>query len=103
VSKSSKSNLKDPQTIIAIGVTVISLCALFLSLMQTRIMQQEQKLQQEYYRTSVWPRLQLAMTKGHNPKDGSIARLSLNLSNNGVGPAIITDVKVTYKNKIAKD
>ncbi len=103
MNNSFKSNFKDPQTIIAIGVTIISLCALIVSVMQTRIMQEERKLLREYSRASVWPRLELGMSKGHNPSDGSISQLMFNLSNSGVGPAIITDVKVTYNDKIVKD
>jgi len=102
VNKSAKSSFKDPQTIIAIGVTVISLCALVVSLMQTRIMMEERALQHEYSRAAVWPRLGFGLAKGHN-NDGSIAMLSLMLVNSGVGPAIITDVKVTYKGEIVKD
>lgn len=39
----SKSIFKDPQTFIAIGVTIISLCALIVSLMQTSIIRHIQK------------------------------------------------------------
>lgn len=97
-----KALFKDPQTFIAIGVTIISLCALIVSLMQTTIMREERELMREHSRASVWPSLSLTRSKSHNP-DNSLAAFSLILSNDGVGPAIITDVKVTYKGKEAED
>jgi hypothetical protein len=103
VSESSKPILKDPQYIIAIGVTVISLCALIVSAMQTQIMQEERELMREYSRASVWPRLELGISKGHNPDDGSIRHFVISLTNSGVGPAIITDAKVSYNGKAASD
>lgn len=94
---------KDPQYIIAIGVTIISLCALMVSLMQTRIMKEERELLREYSRASVWPRLEFGLSKGHNQEDGSISHLVLSISNGGVGPAIVTDVRVRYKGQIVTD
>lgn len=103
MSQTSKSKLRDPQNIIAVGVTIISLCALIVSVVQTQIMREEGELMREYSRKSVWPRLELTFVKGHNSDDGSINKFSLFLENNGIGPAIITDVKVSYKNRIAND
>ena len=96
-SNSSKPTFKDPQYIIAIGVTIISLCALIVSVKQTQIMREEGELMREYSRASVWPRLELSLAKGHNLSDGKINQFSLFLNNSGVGPAIVTDVKITYK------
>lgn len=99
MSQSSKYSFKDPQNVIAIGVTIISLCALVVSLMQTRIMQEERELMREYSRASVWPSLELRSFKSHNTTDHSINELVFTLTNSGVGPAIITDVKVSYNDK----
>jgi len=98
-----KSIFRDPQNIIAMGVTVISLCALLVSLMQTSIMREERELLREHSRASVWPRIELGMSKAHHPDNGSITHFSFRLTNSGIGPAIITDVKMTYKDKIATD
>ena len=103
MSQPPKFSFKDPQNIIAIGVTLISVCALVVSLMQTRIMKEERELLREYSRASVWPRLELGSAKGHDEDDGSINQFHLELTNSGVGPAIITDVKVTYKDKVVND
>ena len=97
-----KSFFKDPQNIIAIGVTLISACALFVSIMQTRIMQEERELMREFSQASVWPRLDFGISKGHK-EDGSLNGFRFVLSNRGVGPAIITDVRVTYDGQAASD
>jgi len=55
----------------------------------------------EYSRASVWPHLEVHQSKSHNKEDGSITQLSLSLTNSGVGPAIITDAKVSYNDSIA--
>lgn len=103
MNEPSKSNYRDPQYVIAIGVTIISLCALIVSVMQTQLMRQESELLREYSRASVWPRLEFGLSKSHNPTDGSLTQFTLSLSNSGVGPAIITDVKVSYNDKTATD
>ncbi len=102
MNEKPKINLKDPEYIIAIGVTIISLCALVVSVMQTQIMKEERELMREYSRASVWPRLEFGVSKGHQ-EDGSINQFSLNIANSGVGPAIITDVKLMYDGKPASD
>ena len=93
-------NFRNPESIIAIGVTIISLCALVVSVKQTQIMQEERELMREYSRASVWPRLEFGISKGRND-DGSIKKFSIMISNSGVGPAIITDVQVKYDGKTA--
>jgi len=74
MDNSKKSILKNPQKIIAIGVTIISLCALIVSVQQTRIMREEGELMREYSRTSVWPRIEMGTYKTHNPQDKSIEK-----------------------------
>ena len=103
MDESKKSILKNPQNVIAIGVTIISLCALIVSVQQTRIMREEGELMREYSRTSVWPRIEMRTHKAHNPQDKSIEKLTMSLTNSGIGPAIITDVKISYKGKIVND
>ena len=102
MANSDKKSKRDPQIFIAIGVTIISLCALVVSLKQTQLMTEEGELIREYSRASVWPRLELGVSKGHDA-DGRLNMFRLNITNNGVGPAIITDVRVAYKDSIATD
>ncbi len=98
---SKKSFLSDPQNIIAIGVTFISLCALIVSAIQTKVLIEERELMREYSRASVWPHIEIGQDKSQNKNDGSINLLHFTLRNSGVGPAIITDVKVSYRDSIA--
>lgn len=103
MSKLLKSKFfRDPQNIIAVGITIISLCALIVSVYQTHILQEERELMREYSRASVWPHLDYRIEKAHN-KDGSINQFVISLTNSGVGPAIITDVRVKYNDTIAKN
>jgi hypothetical protein len=104
MSKLSKSNFfSDPQNIIAVGVTVISLCALIVSIHQTMVLKEEKELMREHSRASVWPYLEFGSEKGHDLNDNSINHFTLSISNNGVGPAIITDVRVSYNDTIAQN
>lgn len=94
---------RDPQNIIAVGITIISLCALIVSVFQTLILQEERELAREYSRASVWPHLDFGVEKSQNPKDGSIKSFAFSLTNSGVGPAIITDVRIRYNDTNAKN
>ena len=94
---------QDPQNIIALGVTFVSICALVVSIMQTSIMQEERLLMREYARASVWPRLEMGHVKSHSRKDGSVTQFELYLTNSGIGPAIVTDVRVHYKEQPVKN
>ncbi len=98
-----KFDLRNPEYIIAIGVTIISLSALVVSVKQTQIMSEERELMREYSRASVWPRLEFGLSKSHGHDDGRITKFAFSISNNGVGPAIITDVCVKYKDSIANN
>ena len=100
--KSLKEVLIEPQNIIAIGVTIISICALIVSIMQTRIMAEQRILMHEQAKVSVWPRLEISRGKGHSPTDYKVTSYVLNITNAGVGPAIVTDMRVSYDDKVAK-
>ena len=104
MSKSSKPKFfRDPQNIIAVGVTVISLCALIVSMFQTKVLKEEQELMREHSRATVWPYLEFGSEIGHDLKDKSINHFTFTITNNGVGPAIITDVRVSYNDTIAQN
>ncbi|MEL6140668.1 MAG: hypothetical protein AAFU67_03525, partial [Bacteroidota bacterium] len=59
-----QSFFTDPQNIIAAGVTLISACALIVSLHQTRIMTQQQELMFEKAKAEVWPHISLGVSNG---------------------------------------
>lgn len=88
--------LKDPQYIVAFSVALISICALVVSIMQTRIMSEQRSLMHEQAKAAVWPRVELGVSKSHSLEDKSVTDYTLNVSNSGVGPAIIHYVKVSF-------
>lgn len=101
MNKLSQSRFfRDPQNIIAVGVTVISLCALIVSLIQTSLLHEERELIREQARASVWPYLEFSLEQGQDLNDKNINHFVFTLTNNGVGPAIITDVKMSYNDVI---
>lgn len=101
--ESSGSIFRDPQNIITLGVVVISTCALAVSIMQTRIMSEQRELMHEQTKAAVWPRLQIDRGKSHRREDYKVVDYKLFISNAGVGPAIVTDVRVTFKGKPVED
>ena len=98
-----KSFLQDPQNIIALGVTLISVCALIVSIKQTQIMSEERNMSFEQAKASVWPRLDIGPNYSMSDEDDSIEKFSLILNNGGIGPAIITQVRVYYEDEIVND
>ncbi len=97
-----KHPLKNPEYIIAFGVVLISVCALVVSIRQTNIMSEQRALMHEQAKAAVWPRLSMGVSKSHSLEDRSVTDYNINLSNAGVGPAIIKHVQVTYKGASVK-
>lgn len=93
----SRNPLRNPEYIMAFGVVMISVCALVVSIRQTTIMSEQRALMHEQAKASVWPRLSLGVSKGHNVEDGSLKDYQISVTNDGVGPAIIKNVRVLYK------
>lgn len=73
--------LLEPDMLVALSATVLGVSALAVSVVQVRIMRQEQH-------ASVWPRLQIgrAYSEGRN--------FAIVVGNPGIGPAVIMDVGV---------
>ena len=95
-----KSFFREPQNIIALGVSLISICALVVSVRQTQIMSEQRALMYEQAKASVWPRLEISYNKSHKLEDYSVSMYELNITNGGVGPAIITDIRVTFDGEV---
>jgi len=70
---------------LTVSAVVISVCALVVSVLQTRIAREQQT-------ASVWPRLML-------DADVLERNFSISVVNQGVGPAIIRDVSIQYQGK----
>ncbi len=84
----------------SIAVGVISLCALVVSLYQSRIMTQQNELQRETMKAQLWPRLEFVVSRAY--EDG-ITHFALHAKNQGSGPAIIESVDLQYKKKSYPD
>lgn len=80
----------DSNTIISIAATVVSVCALFLSVYQTILSRQQQS-------ASVWPKLVIG--NGYMKNVGSDSFYRLYVRNVGIGPAIIRSVTIRYKDQ----
>lgn len=73
------------ELLLGISATFLSLAALIVSIVQTKIAREQQQ-------ASVWPHLEADFTKAN-------AEFQWATINNGVGPAIIKSVEITYKGK----
>ena len=76
------------EMIVALGATIVGVCALTVSIIETRIMQDEQEQQRIYQRASVWPNLTFQIDS-----DKDVHRLYL--INNGVGLAMIESFDIS--------
>ncbi len=81
----------DSNTVISIAATVVSVCALFLSVYQTILSRQQQS-------ASVWPKLVISNAYF---SDGDFYRLDIR--NVGIGPAIIKNVNIEQAGKSYRD
>jgi hypothetical protein len=88
---------KDPQNIIAIGVTITSVCALVVSITQTRIMIRQSELMDTQARATVRPQLIFQTSRSFDPDSRLLIGYKMSVTNGGVGPASIDDVQVTYR------
>jgi hypothetical protein len=79
------------QAIFTTMATIVSVCALVVSLMQTYY-------QHKYLHAAAWPHLQ-ATAHRQDSEDSTKSSLVIKLMNKGVGPAIVESVSYTYKGK----
>ena len=99
----------DQSLLATVALTVISLCALFVSIYQTRVLSQQQEVMAEQQRimtesakAQLWPYLEVDRTRGS--KDGiTLDTLEFTIVNNGTGPAVIEGATVQYQENYAKD
>jgi hypothetical protein len=83
-----KNKFWNVEIIVGIMATIVSVCALVVSVTQTRIMREQQYAQ-------VWPNLTYGVWKA-TTFDDETASFEFHLNNKGVGPAIIKDAKFLY-------
>ena len=87
---------RDPQKIIAVGVTLISVCALVVSITQTKIMLKQSNLMDVQARASVRPILTLGTERSFDPQTRQLIAYRLVVTNSGVGPASVEAVTFEY-------
>jgi len=102
-NSNKKNHLKDPEYIIAYAIALISICALVVSILQTRIMSEQRGLMHEQAKAAVWPRISLGVSKSHSQENSQIIDYKIYMSNAGVGPAIVKFVKVSFEGKPASN
>ena len=78
----------NPEMLVGVSAVFIGVCALLVSLYETRLMRQEQ-------RAAVLPILELGRSHYVTGEDQERWRLSLHASNVGIGPARVLDFRVT--------
>jgi hypothetical protein len=83
------------QAIFTTMATIVSVCALGVSLMQTYY-------QHKYLHAAAWPHLEMSMDRETSIKDSTKNTTTLRLMNKGVGPAIIDSISYFYKGKSYK-
>ncbi len=89
----------DRSAVSTIAVVIISLCALIVSIFQTRVLTLQQEIMLENAKAGQWPNLELGMERGYDRKQ--INFLNFNIANTGTGPAIIDNVTIEYNGKYA--
>ncbi len=85
----AKKRTLSPDTIIAISATIVSACALIITIYQTSLMREQQL-------KTVWPYLITSEMVDENQK------MSIIITNNGIGPAIVDSVRIEYKGQSYK-
>lgn len=87
------------------ALAVISLCAVFVSVYQAHIlgkqqevMAQQQRIMTESARAQLWPRLSIGLNRSFD-RDRSPTQFELVVENEGTGPAIVEEVRMTLDGK----
>ena len=76
-----------------VALTIISLCALVVTVWQTQVMQAQQQVMQEQAKLSAWPFLEINM-QTQTTSGNRIDTVSLHVVNKGIGPAIVEKAQV---------
>lgn len=77
--------LAEPQTMIGLSAVLLSLCGLFVSIYETRLIRQEQ-------RASVWPRV--SVTPSVSTENDTV---EIGVQNSGIGPARVRAARIEHE------
>jgi hypothetical protein len=96
----------DQSLLATVALSIISLCALIVSIYQTRVlsMQQEvmaeqQRIMTESAKAQLWPNVGVIRYRAYDSEGKYLDSLEFMIGNNGTGPAIIEKATVQYKGK----
>src|SRR6478672_2162589 len=84
------------ELLLGISATLLSLCALVVSIFQTNLAREQNAIAREQQQASVWPHIQAVYSQNNDDFGWTII-------NNGVGPAIVKSLTLTYQGKAYKD
>lgn len=84
--------------VIAIALAIISLCALVVSIYQTRILVDQQRLATKAEKAQLWPRIEANF--GGFYSGNSYREVYFTIENVGTGPAIIESFELRYQGKV---
>ena len=104
----------DQSLLATVSLSIISLCALIVSIYQTRvlssqqevmagqqrIMAEQQRIMTESAKAQLWPNVEISRYRAN--KQDSIYQLGFTVANTGTGPAIIEGITIKYQGKYAK-
>ena len=98
----------DQSLVATLALAVISLCALFVSIYQTRVlslqqevMAEQQRIMTESAKAQLWPNVDLGIHREVN--DDTLTKIDFEVSNTGTGPAIVDGVNIKYKGQYVRN
>lgn len=96
MSKAERTNTRkwNPSVMIALIAVLISSISIFISMRETGILAAQQELMASQQEASVWPYLENNLDNVF--KDDSIATFKLQITNKGVGPAIVGEEVIFF-------
>lgn len=101
ITMSKKININiDRSDVLAIMALLVSLGAIFISIKQTKILKDQQKIMASQQEGSVWPYVKIGFSM--KPKDEG-SHINLSLTNKGVGPAKVKSFSMKVNDKAIKD
>jgi hypothetical protein len=93
-----KKSMVDSNNVIAVALAIISLCALVVSIYQTKVFVAQQKITTMAEKAQLWPRIEPNF--GGFYTELGAEKVYFKIKNVGTGPAIIDDFKIIYKDSV---
>jgi hypothetical protein len=91
-----KKKFWSTEMMVAVASILVGFCALAITAVQTYIMREQQY-------ASVWPSVSYGTGNTNQNDADSTASFDFTISNRGIGPAIIQDIKIVYRDTLYED